>query len=240
MSENYFIFNGMDSRDLGVRVKRMPPRVMPARRYEEHRIAGRHGVARIWDGAYEPVQLPVELYLPYEQGGTVAALPTIMRALDGCGWLTLSDRPGRRFWATVTGEASYEAWVEGYAERVCTVTFEADPQAWHTENPAIAVAASGDSVTNPGTQISEPVVTVTGSGEVLLMIGQQITTLQLGESGGTMTVDAASGAVTMGGEMVEDGLEGDWPVLQPGANAVSWSGSVTAVSITVNPFDIGA
>ena len=61
-----------------------------------------------------------------------------------------------------------------------------------------------------------------------------------GVSGGTMTVDAASGAVTMGGEMVEDGLEGDWPVLQPGANAVSWSGSVTAVSITVNPFDIGA
>ena len=83
-------------------------------------------------------------------------------------------------------------------------------------------------------------MTVTGSGEVLLMIGQQITTLQLGESGGTMTVDVASGAVTMGGEMVEDGLEGDWPVLQPGANAVSWSGSVTAVSITVNPFDIGA
>ena len=55
-----------------------------------------------------------------------------------------------------------------------------------------------------------------------------------------MTVDVASGAATMGGEIVEDGLEGDWPVLQPGANAVSWSGSVTAVSITVNPFDIGA
>ena len=55
-----------------------------------------------------------------------------------------------------------------------------------------------------------------------------------------MAVDAAAGTATMGGEIVEDGLEGDWPVLQPGANAVSWSGSVTAVSITVNPFDIGA
>lgn len=239
MSENYFIFKGTDSRDLGIRVVSMPPRVKPARRYEEYTVPGRHGKARIWDGAYESIQLPIGIYLPYEQGVTVAELPEIMQALDGEGWLILSDRPGRKYFAVAYGEASYDAWIQGFRERVSTLLFEAEPEAWFTENAPVSVATSGSFVTNPGNQDAEPVIEIAGSGEVTLMVGQFITTLQLGEDGGTMVVDVPGGIVSMDGEIVENGLEGDWPVLKPGSNAVSWSGTVTALQITVNPRDVG-
>ena len=239
MSENYFIFKGTDSRDLGIRVTSMPPRIKPAKRYEEHTVPARHGKARIWDGAYESIQLPVSMYLPYEQDATVSGLPQIMRALDGEGWLILSDRPSRKYFAVVYGEAVYDAWIQGFQERVCTILFEADPQAYFTENSPVTVSASGAFVSNPGNQKSQPVIEVTGSGDVTLMVGQQISTLHLGAETATMTIDVPDGQILLGGEIAEDGLEGDLPILIPGANAVSWSGSVTQVKITVNAFDVG-
>lgn len=238
MSENYFIFRDVDSRDLGVKVVSMPPRIKPARRYEEHTVPGRSGKARIWDGAYEPIQLPVGVYLPYEQGTFVSEMPEIMQALDGEGWLILSDRPGRKFFAVVSGDVSYDAWVQDFSERVSTILFEADPEAYFTDNSPVPVTASGQFVDNPGNQAAEPVIELTGSGEVTLMVGLFITVLQLG-GGGTMVLNVPDGIVTLGGEIVENGLEGDWPIMKPGANAVSWDGDVTDLKITVNARDVG-
>lgn len=238
MSEYYFTFRGIDSRELGLCVVSMPPRIKPARRYEEHTVPGRSGKARIWDGAYESIQLPVGVYLPYLQGAAVSETPEIMRALDGEGWLTLSDRPGRKYFAVVSGEASYDAWIQGFEERVSTILFEADPEAYFMDNDPVPVTASGQFISNPGNRDAEPVIELTGSGEVTLMVGQFISTLQLGD-GGTLVVDVPAGMVTAGGEIVENGLEGDWPILQPGANAVSWNGEVTNLMITVNARDVG-
>ena len=72
MDGYYFTFNGVDSRELGICVVSMPPRIRPARRYEEYTVPARGGTARVWDGAYEAMSMPVGIYLPYEQGGTVA------------------------------------------------------------------------------------------------------------------------------------------------------------------------
>lgn len=238
MDENYFVFHGMDSRELGMRVISMPPRVRPARRYEEHIVPGRCGKARIWDGAYEAIQLPVGVYLPYLQGAAVSDVPEIMRALDGEGWLTLSDRPGRKFFATVSGETSYDAWVQGFEERVSTLLFDADPEAFFTDNDPVAVTASGQFVDNPGNRDAEPLIELTGSGEITLMIGQCITVLRLGD-GGDAVIDVPGGVIAMDGEILENGLEGDWPIMKPGANAVSWDGDVTDLKITVNARDIG-
>lgn len=236
MSELYFIFRGTDSREPGIRVKSLPPRTMPARRYEEHTVPARSGTARIWDGAYECIQMPVEIYLPYGADESVAELQRIMRLLDGTGWLELSDRPGRRFEATVIGGVPYSAWVQGFEQRLATIAFEAQPWAYLSDNDPVAVEASGTYVSNNGGQCADPVIELTGSGDIVLMIGQQIT--ELSGIDGTVLIDVPAGRILHNGEPA-DVMSGDLPVLEPGMNAVSWTGTVTALQITVNARDIG-
>ena len=98
-----------------------------------------------------------------------------MRQLDGTGWLTLSDRPGR-WWATVTGSVDYSAWIQGFEDRTATVMFEADPWRYANE-PRTEVLTDAGAVQNDGTEAADPEITVTGSGDIVLMIGQQITQL---------------------------------------------------------------
>lgn len=236
MDEYYFTFNGVDSRELGICVVSMPPRIRPARRYEEYTVPARGGTARVWDGAYEAMSMPVGIYLPYEQGGTVAELEQIMRQLDGTGWLTLSDRPGR-WWATVTGSVDYSAWIQGFEDRTATVMFEADPWRYANE-PRTEVLTDAGAVQNDGTEAADPEITVTGSGDIVLMIGQQITQLN-GVTGGVV-IDVPGGMIlNPDGEPIENGLDGDMPVIEPGWNAVSWTGSVTSVKFTYNERSIG-
>lgn len=236
MSELYFIFNGADSREKGIRVNSLPARIMPARRYEEHTVPARSGTVRIWDGAYECIQLPVGIYLPYGEDEAIAELYRIMRLLDGTGWLELSDRPGRRFEATVIGGVPYSAWVQGFEQRLATIAFEAQPWAYLPDNDPVAVESSGQYVANNGSQTAEPVIELTGSGDIILMIGQQITEMK--GIDGTVVIDVPAGRVTHNGES-ENIMSGDLPILQPGQNAVSWTGTVTSLSITVNARDIG-
>ena len=76
------------------------------------------------------------------------------------------------------------------------------------------------------------------SGDIVLMIGQQITQLN-GVTDGVV-IDVPGGMIlNPDGEPIENGLDGDMPVIEPGWNAVSWTGSVTSVKITYNERSIG-
>ena len=96
----------------------------------------------------------------------------------------------------------------------------------------ITLTASGVVVTNPGSVFSEPVITVHGSGDITLMIGMGIVELE-GVDGHIMLdsalQEAYSGAIIMNGKM-----SGEFPVLKPGANAISWTGNVTGIVIRPN------
>lgn len=243
--ELYFTFNGIDSRDVGVRVLELPPRTMPQRRYAEYTVPGRDGALRSWDGAYEPIQLPVRIYLPYAQGaGGLSPLPEIADWLDGSGWLTLSDRPGRKYDAAVTLETQYAAWVQAFEDIVATVTFTAEPYAYLTGAHHEALTESGASIDNPGDCDAAPVISIWGSGSFNLMIGQQILEFDgvtAAESGPSLIVDSDLGDCYLGDVSMNHLMTGPFPTLKPGPNSVSWvvpaglTGAVTRVEIQKNP-----
>ena len=79
---------------------------------------------------------------------------------------------------------------------------------------------------------SEPTITVYGSGEITLMVGTQIVELTDIEDSITLNtslMEAYKGDLSMNGCM-----SGEFPVLNPGANAISWSGNVTKVEVQPN------
>lgn len=96
----------------------------------------------------------------------------------------------------------------------------------------ITLTTSTQFITNPGSVYAEPVITVYGSGDITLMVGTTIVELE-GVSGSitldTPLMEAYTGTTSQNGKMT-----GEFPVLKPGANAISWTGSVTKVVLRPN------
>ena len=85
---------------------------------------------------------------------------------------------------------------------------------------------------NPGSVYSEPIVTVTGSGNITLMVGTTI--VELENISGSIVIDSVLQEAYQGTTLMNDHMNGEFPRLKPGANAMSWTGAVTKVVIQAN------
>ncbi|MBR3428680.1 MAG: phage tail protein, partial [Clostridia bacterium] len=94
----------------------------------------------------------------------------------------------------------------------------------------VTITTSGETITNPGSVNSEPLITVYGSGNITLMIGTTI--VELTNVSSNIVLDCALKEAYKGTTLMNDHMSGDFPVLKPGLNAVSWSGNVTSIVIS--------
>lgn len=244
-----FTFRGETSGEHGICVMGLPGRAIPARRYVEHVIPGRDGVLRTWDGAYEPVQLAVDIYIPAHAAREYGLLEGIAEWLQGRGRLEFSDNPGIEYDATVTLETRLSYWVEGFSDLVGTVTFKAEPYAYHAGGRAIEIEQSGGEYRNGGSIASEPVISIYGSGTFNLEIGgkaYEFDGVPVAEAAGepAIIVDRPLGdCYSAGGANLNRCLTGALPTLEPGGGTVRWwipegaTGQVTKVVLETNARD---
>ena len=74
--------------------------------------------------------------------------------------------------------------------------------------------------------------TVYGSGEITLMVG--LTIVELEDISASITLDGPLMEAYSGTTSMNDKMNGDFPTLVLGMNAVSWSGSVTKIEVQPN------
>ena len=91
------------------------------------------------------------------------------------------------------------------------------------------MAQSGSFVTNPGNVYAEPVITVYGSGTITLMVG--LTIIEMEGISGSITLNSALQEAYLGTTGMNNAMSGDFPILLPGANAISWTGNVSRVVV---------
>ena len=96
----------------------------------------------------------------------------------------------------------------------------------------MTLTVSTSTIDNPGSVYSEPVITVYGSGDITLMVGTAIVELE-GVSG-SITLDSELQEAYSGTTGMNSAMSGEFPILKPGMNAVSWSGEVTKVEVKPN------
>ena len=96
----------------------------------------------------------------------------------------------------------------------------------------IILTESGTIIYNPGSVFSEPAITIHGSGTIVLMIGLRTVTLE--RVNDSMTVDTALREAYKGTTLMNEKMNGDFPVLKPGPNAISWMGDVSRIVVTPN------
>ena len=236
MSDMSFTWRGESSDAHGVVVRNLPPIYSPQVRDEAVPIPGRSGALHMQDGAYEEQLMMLEGYLPYEQGVVVSPIETIKAWLSGAGDLTLSDQPDRRYKARIIDAIAFTPWVQGFADRIFSASFWADPLAYEAD-PEVIRMLGPRTIENPGTVPAAPLIRIKGSGRVTLTVGD--ITISLDNLSGTVTIDCDAMSAYLGtdasGTATAITLDDHaWPVLGLDSTRISWTGSVSQVEIEPN------
>ena len=226
----WFEFAGARNTDKGVRLLSLPVRYHPAERGKLVEVPGRDGYLWAADGAFNNVLTRVQC-----QTTDDADMAVVDAWLRGAGELRFSDDPERFYRARVVKEFSRSAAVNRFMNQAFTVTFDCQPFLYHRSVDDIPLDGNPDTVTNPGTYKSAPRLTIEGTGDAVLTIGTQI--LEVTDLAGGVIVDSESCECF---DLTETALRNDrvtlmddcFPVLQPGANIISWTGDgVTKVTV---------
>lgn len=226
---DWFEWNGVRCTAHGVHVLEQPPLTTPSERVTFTDVPGRNGSLTTLQGddVYDDLLLTAQCIIsdPFK-------ISNLCAWLKGSGTVTFANRQGGFYDARIVNQISFEKILRGNPHRSFAVNFRCKPF-WHANPvPPITLTTSPSTITNPGNVPSEPVITVYGSGEITLMVG--LTIVELEGFSGSITLDgplmeAYSGTASLNGSM-----SGDFPILTPGMNVVSWSGGVTKIVVQPN------
>lgn len=246
LTEAWFEWKGVDSRDMGILLPTMPQRGIPVQTVKRVKVAGRSGRVRIGDGSYDDITVKVEVHARDE-----SKLRAIHAWLTGEGALRFSDEPDLMYDAVIEKEITRQSILRRFGGQRFTVQFTCHPFRYHYPAAAdIVLTASGGTITNPGTAFSEPRVAIAGSGSFNVTIGtgsSARTMFFTGVTDGGIIVDTQLGDALSwdGTELANDKIgSSELFVIRPGQQAVTWqaggdaedgtelTGSVDSVTIT--------
>ena len=224
---DYFIWNGVDCRQYGIHVSELPPITIPLERSTQTNVPGRPGSLTQLEGedVYDDMILTATCFI-----SDPAQIPAIAAWLKGSGTVAFANRTGGYYKARIANQIPFEKVLRGNPHCTFAVNFRCYPFFYADVGDDITITTSGTTVTNPGSVYSEPRITLTGSGDITLMVGTTI--VELTGITGSIVIDSALQEAYVGNTLMNDHMSGDFPVLKPGQNAISWSGTVTKIIIS--------
>ena len=226
---DWFEWNGVRCTEYGIHVLEQPPLTVPSERATFTDVPGRSGSLTTLEGedVYDDMVLTATCLIADPN-----RIPEIAAWLKGSGTVTFANREGGFYYARVVNQIPFEKVLRGNPHRSFSVNFRCKPFFHLDDSSETVIAHSGDFITNPGCVASEPIITVTGNGDVTLMVGMQM--IELTDVDGRITIDSVLQEVYNDDGACNEKMEGDFPVLQPGVNAISWDGDVTSVVVSPN------
>lgn len=235
--DDYLLFGGKSSKDFSIHVEKFPAIKVPARRIREEVIAGRNGVLHIDEGTYEPFVQSYEIYFHDQRRPSpevAHAIKAWLLAGNVCRRLEDSYDLDHYHMATYKGPANIENVFNEYGR--CVIEFDVQPEAFLLSGErAITYSWSGSSLTNPTAFPAKPLIKVYGTGAGTLYVG-----------GCEVQIKAINQHIYLDCEMLNayrdagygalENKNGDiyapeFPVLGPGINYISWTGSISQVEI---------
>jgi len=222
-----FTWNGWNSRDMGIRLREMPPIIRPEERIQHVTIPGRSGELTLAEGEdiYNSYIQTIPLAVKTEEA--VRAAESWLR---GSGVVSFSGQPTLQQVARVINAVTFtkhgrnSVWWDG------DVQFYCDPVKHLISEEDITLAESGESIECSGTLEAFPLITIHGSGTVTIRIWDR--TLTIPEATDGMIVDCENQWILTGGVPIMNACSGKFPKLLPGENIITYTG---ASSLTVAP-----
>ena len=226
---DWFEFNGVRCTEHGIHVTEQPSIIRPSERVTFTNVPGRNGALTTLEGddVYDDFILPISCTV-----SDISRLPDICAWLKGAGKLKLAARSGGFYYARLANQIELTKVLRNHENRVFTLNFRCKPFLYVDQVEPITLTASGTFITNPGNVFSEPIITVSGSGEITLIVGMTI--VELSDVDGEITIDSTLQEAYSGYTSMNNCMSGDFPTLPPGSSTISWTGNVTYLTVTPN------
>lgn len=218
---SWFVFKGVSSEDMNIVVQSMPSDHVVENEVDYIEIPGRDGYLTI----NKKRKRPIDKYI------TIAILPstsqdTIKKWLTGSGELILSTEPTIFYNAKIQTVKEYAYYSGTQAEVTALLTFICQPQKYYlTGKSKITIDTTPKTINNPG-QISKPIITIIGTGEISLSIKSQLIQATID---GYLTIDSELMECYKDNELRT--FIGPFPELLEGVNDISYTGSVTSIEV---------
>ena len=213
---SYFIFKDICSDDMGIIVENLPPIIRPPKKYN---IIEPEGSSRI--------SVETLGYKPYEKVIPLsfkdADLDMVMDWLEGSGRLILSNEYDKYYDAFILNQIDYEKIIR---YRKASITFLVQPYK-HANGEEETLSTS---VINQGNKDCLPIMTITGSGQVIVNING-VYTCTLRNVNEYITLDGEEEEAFKGTLLQNRIMQGNFPVLVPGENTITFSGTGTVTEV---------
>ena len=227
----WFWFKDVYSWETGALMTAWPTREAPALRGKEKEVSGRDGDIYVTDGTYGTVEVTQEFCIRDAEQSS-----NINRWLCGAGFLRFSDEAHLMYNARVKNLKA-EPMPGRLQGRKYTCRFVCQPFRDQDPTEKERTFTTPGNLNNPGTAYSLPRVTIIGTGDFSVTIGDE-TVYFTDVSGGIVVDSELMDAMTMDGTaLANQHMAGQPWKIEPGINAVSWDvdeGSVLT-SVTILP-----
>ncbi|WP_297520513.1 phage tail domain-containing protein [uncultured Clostridium sp.] len=222
----YFIFNGVDSRDFkGLVVNKLPDIIKPSEKVEKYDLPSRHGNMVIPTGFFEQVSKKIECTLKDPRD-----IDKIIRLLNGSGEFIFSNQPDRFYKATIVNAIPFERIIR--QARRFIIELECEPFGYLIGGKELITITEPTQIGNKGNYESEPIITISGRGNVGIVIGQQNFTLE--NIVDNITVDTPLLEVYQGVNVLNKKFRGEFPIIPLDDSLISWTGDVSKIEIITN------
>lgn len=230
MSEAYFIFNGKDSRDMGIIITESPTITKPQKRMNVVEINGRNGVLHEDLGSYENVTKSIECAV--KRRTWEHSFDEISSWLDGGGELIVSVEPDKIYRVMIKNSIPISNVVRSFPKFL--IQFDCYPLKYSVNKTEEELTITEPTtVYNDGTYYSEPIITVHGTGNIVLIV-----------NGNNFSLSNVNGYIIINAEIMEvykDAVNCNnqfsavgFPRLEVGENRVGFTGNVEKVVIYRN------
>lgn len=248
---NYFLFGNFDSRTYGVYISGSGVFNAPSRAYEMVSVPGRNGDLIISQNRYENIDVTYPAFVRDTSFKTnlqsvrskLLATPTYARLSD-------TYHPDE-FRAAFFSEGVEVSPTNSLAAGQFDLTFNCKPQRFLVSGESAVVMTNGGTLTNPTDFPAKPSIVVQGYGT--LTIGSDVITIDdmypsividseildcYATSGLPLVNSAIVGAAILGSSSYMANANGavtfasgDFPVLKPGTTTITYSNTITSVTV---------
>ena len=224
MGKSYFIWNGMDCRNMGVTLAGPVAIVRPEERVKHVEIPGRSGDLTQVEGE--------NVYNSYIQTATIQVkggyrVRDVYRWLRGAGYVTFSGEPDRRQPARIIGAITLDKHSHNMDTWVGEIQFYCQPLKELLREETVEITTSGSTIFNAGDVTEKPKIKLTASGgNATITIGGNTTLMLNLTSGVNYVLDSETQEMInlSGGDSVTNQTVGLFPIIPVGSQAVTGTG----------------
>lgn len=217
-----FIWKNIHSNEKNFKITSLPPITTPEKRESKVIVPGRSGYITDSDNTYEGEIKPVT----YDYFGE--DFDDIKSWLSGSDKVIFSNEPDRYYEARIINKINLEQVLKSFHSGL--VQFDCQPLAHSINEIVRTITVSGYKFNYNGTAEVKPLFKVYGQGDITLTINNENVILK--QVSDYITIDGNLEDAYKDTILQNNKMQGEFPILKPGENAVDFIGNVTKIEIT--------